>query len=172
MLGIIIGVGAVIVTVGIGNGTKAQIEAQIASLGQNVILVFSGNVTRSGINTGWGSAGTLTVEDADAIKREVTGVVAVSPEIRSPSQIIAGNQNWFTQIFGESPAYFDLRQWAIVEGSSFTEQDVRAANKVAVVGKTIATQLFSNENPLGQIVRIKNVPFVIVGVLSPKGLSV
>lgn len=171
MLGIIIGVGAVIAMVGIGQGAKAQVEGQIASMGQNVILIFSGSVTRSGIHTGWGSAGTLTVEDAEAIQREVPGVIAVSPEVRSGSQIAAGNQNWFTQVLGESPDYFQIRQWPIVEGAPFTEQDVRSANKVAVIGKTIADQLFPGEDPLGQIIRIKNVPFVVVGVLAPKGLS-
>src|SRR5262245_57260852 len=125
MLGIIIGVAAVIATVGIGNGAKSQVEAQIATLGQNVILVFSGSMTKSGVHTGWGGAGTLTVEDADAIRREVPGVTAVSPELRSTAQVSAGNQNWMPQILGESPDYFDIRQWRFVEGASFTEQDVR-----------------------------------------------
>src|SRR5664279_2709824 len=93
-LGIIIGVGAVIAMVSIGNGAKAQIEAQIASMGQNVVLVFSGSMTRSGVHTGWGGAGTLTIEDAEAIQREVTGVTVMSPEIRSSAQVAAGNQNW------------------------------------------------------------------------------
>ncbi|PYJ03295.1 MAG: multidrug ABC transporter substrate-binding protein [Verrucomicrobia bacterium] len=172
MLGIIIGVAAVIAMVGIGNGAKAQVEAQIASLGQNVILIFSGSMTRSGIHSGWGSAGTLMVEDADAIRREIPGVQGVSPELRSVAQAAAGNQNWSTQILGESPDYFQLRQWPLADGTSFTEQDVRGANKVAVIGKTTAQQLYGNENPLGQIVRIKNVPFTVVGLLSSKGLSV
>src|SRR5436853_4135781 len=110
-LGIIIGVAAVIAMVGIGNGAKAQVEAQIASLGQNVILVFSGSTTTSGIRTGMGGAGTLKVEDATSIQREIPEVVGVSPEVRSVSQIAAGNQNWYTQILGESTDYFALRQW-------------------------------------------------------------
>ncbi len=171
-LGIIIGVGAVIAMVGIGNGAKAQVEAQIASLGQNVILIFSGSMTRSGIRTGWGGAGTLTIEDAEAVRREVPGVTAVSPEVRAVRQVGAGNQNWYTQILGESPAYFDIRQWPLAEGASFTDQDVRSANKVAVIGRTTAQQLFGSDDPLGQIVRIQNVPFMITGVLTPKGLSV
>jgi len=171
MLGMIIGVGAVIAMVGIGNGAKSQIEAQIASLGQNVILIFSGSVTRGGVHTGWGSAGTLTIEDAEAIQREIPGVVAVSPEVRTSAQIAAGNQNWSTLILGEAPEYFTLRQWPIVQGASFTEQDVRSANKVAVVGQTIADQLYPGEEPLGKILRIRNVPFMIVGLLLPKGLS-
>jgi putative ABC transport system permease protein len=172
MLGIIIGVGAVIVTVSVGNGAKAMIEAQIASLGQNVILIFSGGVTRGGLHTGWGSAGTLTVDDALAIQREVPGVASVSPEIRTVSQVAAGNQNWSTQVLGESEDYLDLRQWALAEGAMFSEQDVRAANKVAVVGKTTARQLYGDVSPIGQNIRVKNVPFTIVGVLAPKGLSV
>ena len=171
MLGMIIGVGAVIAMVGIGNGAKSQIEAQIASLGQNVILIFSGSITRGGVHTGWGSAGTLTIEDAEAIQREIPGGVAVSPEVRTSVQIAAGNQNWSTLILGEAPEYFSLRQWPIVQGASFTEQDVRSANKVAVVGQTIADQLYPGEEPLGKILRIRNVPFMIVGLLLPKGLS-
>src|SRR4051795_9188494 len=170
-LGIIIGVAAVIAMVGIGSGAKAQVEAQIASLGQNVILVFSGSMTSSGIRTGWGGAGTLKVEDAEAIRREVPGVTAVSEEVRSNSQIAAGNQNWFTQVLGESPEYFDIRQWPLAEGAPFTDQDVRSANKVCVIGRTTATQIYGNEDPVGQILRIKNVPFTVTGVLTPKGLS-
>jgi len=171
-LGIIIGVGAVITMVGIGNGAKSQIEAQIASLGQNVILIFSGSITRTGVHSGHGGAGTLTVEDAEAIRREIPGVSGVSPELRSAAQVAAGNQNWLPQILGEGPDYFDIRQWPLVEGAPFTELDVRGANKVAIIGKTTAQQLFGDESPIGQIVRIKNVPFTIVGLLSSKGLSV
>ena len=172
MLGMIIGVGAVIAMVSIGNGAKSQIEAQIASMGQNVVLVWSGSFTRGGVHSGWGGAGTLTMDDADAIQREIPGVVAISPEVRSGAQIAAGNQNWSTSILGESPEYFDIRQWPVVEGSAFTGQDVRSANKVAVIGKTIADQLFPGEDPIGQILRIHNVPFQVVGMLLPKGLSV
>ncbi len=170
-LGIIIGVGAVIAMVGIGNGAKAQVEAQIASLGQNVILIFSGSTTSSGIRTGWGGAGTLKIEDAEAIRREVPGVVGVSEEVVSTTQVAAGNQNWFTRIYGESADYFDIRQWPLADGAAFTPQDVRSANKVCVVGRTTATQIYGNEDPVGQILRVKEVPFTITGVLTPKGLS-
>ena len=170
-LGIIIGVGAVIAMVGIGNGAKAQVEAQIASLGENVILIFSGSTTSSGIRTGWGGAGTLKIEDAEAIRREVPGVIGVSEEVVSTTQVAAGNQNWFTRIYGESADYFDIRQWPLADGAPFTAQDVRSANKVCVIGRTTATQIYGNENPIGQILRIKNVPFTILGVLTPKGLS-
>jgi putative ABC transport system permease protein len=172
MLGMIIGVGAVIAMVGIGNGAKSQIEAQIASMGQNVVLVFSGSFTRGGTRSGWGGAGTLTIDDAEAIQRELSSVTAISPEIRTRAQIAAGNQNWNTSIQGESPEYFDIRQWPIVQGSAFTAQDVKSANKVAVIGKTIADQLFPGEDCIGQIIRVKNVPFIVVGMLMPKGLSV
>jgi putative ABC transport system permease protein len=170
-LGIIIGVGAVIAMVGIGNGAKAQVEAQIASLGQNVILIFSGSTTSSGIRTGWGGAGTLKIEDAEATRREVPGVIGVSEEVVSTTQVAAGNQNWFTRIYGESADYFDIRQWPLADGAPFTSQDVRSANKVCVIGRTTATQIYGNENPIGQILRIKEVPFTITGVLTPKGLS-
>jgi len=170
-LGIIIGVGAVIAMVGIGNGAKAQVEAQIASLGQNVILIFSGSTTSSGIRTGWGGAGTLKIEDAEAIRREVPGVIGVSEEVVSTTQVAAGNQNWFTRIYGESADYFDIRQWPLADGAPFTSQDVRSANKVCVIGRTTATQIYGNENPIGQILRVKEVPFTITGVLTPKGLS-
>jgi putative ABC transport system permease protein len=171
MLGIICGVAAVITTVSLGKGAKAQIEQQIASLGQNVIQIWSGSVTRSGIHTGWGSSGTLTMEDAEAIQREVPGVSVISPEVRSSGQIAAGNENWFTQILGESADYFTIRQWPIVQGASFSEQDTRSANKVAIVGKTVADQLYPGEDPVGQILRIRNSPFIVVGVLSTKGFN-
>jgi putative ABC transport system permease protein len=172
MLGIIIGVAAVIGAVSLTNGAKSQIEDQIASMGQNVILVWSGSFTRGGVHSGWGGAGTLSIEDAEAIQREIPGVTAISPEVRTSSQIAAGNQNWNTQIIGESPEYFSIRQWPVVQGAAFTEMDVRSANKVAVIGKTIADQLFPGEDPIGQIVRVRNVPFIITGMLKPKGLSV
>src|SRR5438105_3320718 len=172
MLGIIIGVVAVIGAVSLTIGAKAQIEAQIASMGQNVVLVWSGSMTRSGVHTGWGGAGTLTIDDAESIQREIPGVTVISPEIQSSGQVAAGNQNWFTRILGESPEYFDIRQWPIILGSSFTGQDVRSANKTAVIGKTIADQLFPGEDPLGQIIRVRSVPFTVVGMLNPKGLSV
>ncbi len=170
-LGIIIGVGAVIAMVSIGNGAKAQVEQQIASLGENVILIFSGSVTSSGIRTGWGNAGTLKIEDAEAIRREVPGVIAVSEEVVSTSQVSSGNQNWFTRIYGESPEYFDIRQWPLSDGAIFTPQDVRSANKVCVIGRTTASQVFGSPSPIGQVLRIKGVPFLVTGVLTPKGLS-
>jgi putative ABC transport system permease protein len=170
-LGIIIGVAAVIAMVGIGNGAKAQVEAQIASLGQNVIIISSGSTTSSGIRTGWGGAGTLKIEDAAAIQREVPGVTNLSEEVFSNTQVVAGNQNWLTRVLGESADYFDLRQWPLADGAPFTSQDVRSANKVCVVGQTTASKIFGDESAVGQILRVKNVPFTITGVLVRKGFS-
>jgi putative ABC transport system permease protein len=172
MLGIIIGVGAVIAMVGIGNGAKAQVEAQIASLGQNVILVMSGNFSSSGVRSGWGGAGTLTLPDAEAIEREVPGVVAVSPESRDRQQIMANGLNWNTVILGESIDYLQIRDWALEAGAMFTDQDVYSTAKVCIIGKTIANQLFPNEDVVGKSLRIRNIPFKVLGVLAPKGLSV
>ncbi|HWF19590.1 MAG TPA: ABC transporter permease [Verrucomicrobiae bacterium] len=171
MLGMIIGVGAVIATVSLGDGAKSQVEAQIASMGQNVVQVFAGSFTRGGVRSGWNNAGTLNVEDALAIEREIPDVTVISPEYRSGTLVAAGNQNWSTTIMGEGPDYLDIRQWPLAEGSMFTPMDVRAASKVAVVGKTVADQLFPDGNVIGQVIRIKNVPFVVVGELEPKGFS-
>lgn len=169
MLGIIIGVCAVIAMVSIGNGAKAQIEANIASLGQNVITIWSGNTRRGGFSMGFGSAGTLTKEDMVAIQREVDGVVAISPEVRANAQVVAGNQNLSTSITGVSSTYPEFRNWTFSSGGPFAEQDVGAQSKVALIGKTTATQLFGEQDPVGQTVRIKGAPFIIVGALNPKG---
>jgi putative ABC transport system permease protein len=172
-LGIIIGVGAVIAMVAIGNGAKAQVAAQVASLGQNVLMVYpSSGSSSSGVKLGSGTSVTLTVEDAEAIASEVSDVVAVSPELYSYTQVVAGNQNWKTKLYGEAPEYFEIRQWSLVEGDEFTDADVRGANKVAVIGQTTAHQLFGEQSPVGETVRIQNVPFTIVGVLETKGFSV
>ena len=171
MLGIIIGVGAVIAMVGIGNGAKAQVEARIAALGQNVILIFSGSINRGGVFTGFGGAGTLTVEDALAIEKEVPGVAAVSPEVRTGAQITAGENNWSTQVMGEGVDYLAIRQWDLADGVMFNEVDVRAAAKVGIIGKTTADKLFPDQDPIGKIIRMKNVPVKILGVLKAKGVS-
>ncbi len=169
MLGIIIGVGAVIAMVSIGNGAKSQIEAQIASLGQNVIQVMSGNFSRGGVRMGWGSAGTLTREDYEAIRKEVTGINGISPEVSSGAQIAAGNQNSNVSIKGVGADYADVRSWGLVSGENFTETDVRQANKVAILGQTTAQNLFGDGDPVGQTIRIKNAPFTVVGLLQRKG---
>ena len=171
-LGIIIGVGAVIAMVSIGNGAKAMVESQIASLGQNVLLIFSGSFNQGGARSGAFGAGTLTIDDAEAIKREVPGAVSVSPEVRANAQVLANGLNWSTQILGESETYLDIRQWPIADGAMFTDADVRGVGKVCVIGQTIVTQLFPDGDPIGQILRIRNQPFKVLGVLVAKGLSV
>jgi len=171
-LGIIIGVGAVITMVGIGNGAKAQVEAQVASLGQNVIQVSAGSSVRGAVRQGADSAVTLTVEDAEAIAEEIPDAVAVSPEVKIKTQLVAGNRNWSASVYGESPDYFTIREWPVDAGAAFTEQDVRSAAKVAVIGATAAEELFADQDPLGEIIRIQNAPFTVVGVLKPKGTSV
>ncbi|MGA2853236.1 MAG: ABC transporter permease, partial [Verrucomicrobiota bacterium] len=177
MLGIIIGVGAVIAMVALGRGAKAQVEARIAALGQNVIQVFSGSVNRSGVFSGFGGAGTLTVEDALAIQNEVPGVLAVSPEVRNGAQITAGENNWSTQVMGEGVDYLTIRTWAMAEGAMFTDADVRSAAKVCVLGKTTADRLFPDDDPVGKIIRINmrggsaSAPMKVLGVLKVKGAN-
>jgi putative ABC transport system permease protein len=170
-LGIIIGVGAVIAMVSIGNGAKAQVESQVASLGENVITIIPASFSAGGMRSGWGTASTLTADDAEAIRREVLNVYGVSPEVRDRSQVLANGLNWNTQIMGEGPDYADIRIWKFSEGAMFTDQDVRSVAKVAVIGKTVADQLFPDEDPLGKTLRIRNTPFKIVGILAPKGFN-
>ena len=171
MLGMIIGVASVIAAFGIGNGAKAQVEAQIASLGQNVLSVFPGSTSSGGVRGGMGSASTLTPEEAEAIAREVPGVVAVSCEVRDRQQVQANGLNWNTQIYGESPDYLSVRAWGLATGSMFTDGDVNSAAKVAIIGKTIANELFPNMDPVGETIRIRNMPFKILGVLTAKGVN-
>ncbi len=170
-LGMIIGVGAVIAMVSIGNGAKAQVEAQIAGLGQNVISVFPGSMTSGGMRGGWGSASTLSVEDAEAIKREVPGAIGVSVEVRDRQQVMANGLNWNTQVSGVSPDYLGVRAWPIADGEFFTDNDVRTTAKVCVIGKTVADQLFAGTDPIGQNIRVRNIPMRVVGVLGGKGFN-
>src|SRR5580692_6721109 len=152
MLGVIIGVGAVIASVSLTTGATKQVEDQVASLGENVITVFSGNFTTGGMRGGWGSAPTLTLEDSAAI-RQLPNVVAISPEVRDREQVLANGLNWNTQVMGESPDYPQIRNWDMASGSMFSDQDVRSLAKSAVIGKTVADQLFPNQNPVGQTIR-------------------
>ncbi|MEO6036532.1 MAG: ABC transporter permease [Verrucomicrobiota bacterium] len=171
MLGMIIGVGAVIVSVSLGNGAKSQIESQIASLGQNVLSVFPGSLSSGGARGGWGSASTLTPDEAQLIASEISGVVGVSGEVRDRQQVMANGMNWNTQIQGESPDYLTIRTWPLSDGAMFSDADVKSAAKVAVIGKTVADQLFNGNDPLGQTIRLRNIPFKIIGVLASKGVS-
>ncbi len=171
-LGIIIGVGSLIALLAIGHGARAQVEAQVASLGENVIQVSAGSITKSAVKMGLGTSGALTVEDADALKEEVPDAIAVSPEVKIKAQVVSGNRNWSTEIYGDAPDYFTIRQWDTSAGDVFTEQDVRGAAKVAVIGQEAAEQLFAeDEDPIGEIIRIRNVPFKVLGVLVAKGAS-
>jgi putative ABC transport system permease protein len=170
-LGIIIGVAAVIAMVSIGNGAKSQVEGQIASLGQNIISVFPGNFTQGGVRGGFGTASTLTVEDALAIRNEVSGVANLSPDMRDRTQVLANGQNWSTNVQGEDVSYLDIRLWNIANGAMFSEADVRSGAKVCVIGKTVADQLFQGDDPIGQTLRIRNIPFKVTGVLAPKGFN-
>jgi putative ABC transport system permease protein len=171
MLGIIIGVAAVISMVAIGSGATARIQEQIASIGSNVIIVLSGSITSNGIRLGSGASLTLSSDDAAAIAQECPSVAAVAPTVRGSGQIVYGNTNWFTSIQGTTPEYLDIREQTMQSGSPFTSQDVDGAIKVALLGKTVANNLFGSADPAGQVIRIKNVPFTVSGVLSAKGQS-
>jgi putative ABC transport system permease protein len=170
MLGVIIGVGAVIGSVSLTSGATKQVEDQVSSLGSSVVTIFSGNFTSGGMRGGWGSAPTLLVADAQAIAT-LTNVVAVSPEVRDREQVLANGLNWNTQVLGESPDYPQIRNWGMASGSMFSDLDVRTLAKSAVIGKTVADELFPNENPIGQTIRIRNLPFLVVGQLAAKGFN-
>src|SRR5436309_125328 len=171
-LGIIIGVGSLIALLGIGHGARAEVEKQVASLGENVIQVTAGSVSKSALKLGLGSSSALTIEDGEAIRQEVPDVVAVSPEVKIKAQAISGNRNWSTDIYGEAEDYFSIRQWDTTSGEVFTDQDVRGATKVAVIGQEAAEELFGEDaDPIGEIIRIRNVPFKVVAVLAAKGAS-
>jgi putative ABC transport system permease protein len=168
-LGIIIGVASVVAMVAVGNGGQARITSQVAALGQNLLSVFAGSRKSGGVNSGLGSASALTLPDAEAIRREISDVVAISPEDSTTAQAIANGRNWSTTVSGESPDYLKIRDWKLASGSMFTEREVRSAAKVAVIGSKTASELFGPLNPVGQSVRIQNIPFVIIGLLESKG---
>jgi putative ABC transport system permease protein len=172
MLGIIVGISAVIVGISMGAGAKAEVDKQIASMGNNLLIIFSGNMSRGGVRGGFGSQPNLTERDYEALRREVSGVAGVSPEVRTTAQIAAGNQNTSVGIWGVSADYADIRSWRFQSGENFTEADVRNASKVCLIGKTTAATLFGEGiDPVGQIVRIKNAPFTVVGWLAAKGAN-
>lgn len=173
MLGIIIGVGAVIAMVGIGQGASASIQSQIANLGNNMLFVMSGSTNTGGMRGGAGSNNTLIPEDIAAIEAECPSVRAATPAVRAGGQLVFGNQNWSASsgIIGTNEKFPDIRAWPVTSGDFFTEGDVRTANRVCVLGKTVADNLFSGVDPVGQTMRIRNLPFRVVGVLSTKGQS-
>ena len=171
MLGIIIGVGAVIAMVGIGQGADQSVQQQIAAMGSNMLFVSSGSMNRGGLRMGWGNTKTLVMDDVTAILKECPAVAAAAPGTGSSAQVVFGNDNWGTRITGTTPDYFEIRNWPFQSGASFSQEDVRMASNVAVLGDTVRKNLFGNTDPVGQTIRIKNLPFVVVGVLTPKGQS-
>jgi putative ABC transport system permease protein len=168
-LGIIIGVGAVIIMVSVGAGAEAQVAALIQSLGSNLIIVLPGTSTSGGVRLGRGTRPTITEDDAAAIQREIPTVQAVAASVRGSGQVVFGNLNWSTIIYGVTPEYLDVREWEIATGRAFTRAEVKAAAKVVLLGETVVESLFPDQNPVGQIVRIKRVPFEVMGVLRGKG---
>jgi len=171
MLGIVIGVAAVIAMVAVGSGAEERIRQQIASIGSNLIVVLSGSITSSGIRMGTGNAQTLTEDDARAIARECDAAALAAPTARGGAQTVHGNNNWGTQVLGTTPDYLPIRDLEVDKGQPFTTSDVEAASKVALLGKTVIDNLFNGENPVGQTIRIKKVPFAVIGTLVPKGQS-
>ena len=171
MLGIIIGVGAVIAMVGVGQGAQQQVQQQIAAMGSNILFVGSGTVTRGGTHMGSGATKTLVYADMLAILRECPAVKDAAPGGNTSTQVVFGNDNWATRINGTEPQYFEIRNWPFQEGTVFTPEDVEMAENVAVIGETVRKNLFGATDPLGQTIRIKSLPFRVVGVLAPKGTS-
>ena len=171
MLGIIIGVAAVIAMVAIGTGAKEQVASSIAQIGQNTVLVMSGAGSRGGVRGGWGSSPTLTRQDYEAIRKEIPGVIRATPDVRKNAQVMAGNQNVNTTVNGAGEDYAEIRAWEFLEGGNFSAADVKASAKVAILGQTVSTNLFGDASPVGQVVRIQNAPYVVVGLLKPKGMS-
>ena len=169
MLGIIIGVGAVIAMVAVGSGAQARVAEQIQSLGSNLIIVLSGSVNSAGLRLGTGSQLTITEDDSTGIAREIPAVQVSAPTVRGSAQVVFGNLNWSTSIQGVTSDYFEARDWAVVDGRPISTEDNDGATKVALVGQTTALNLFGDADPLGQIIRIKKVPFTVVGLLDRKG---
>jgi len=171
MLGIIIGVGAVICTVAIGEGASEQVQAQIQSLGDNMIMVFAGSVNSNGVHLGSQATKTLTVPDAEAMAQHVPTLALVSPGLGSSVQVVNGNLNWFTRAQGAGASYLQIRKWPVAEGSNFSQRDVDVAADVCLLGQTVATQVFGDQDPVGQTIRIQNMPFRVLGLLVAKGQS-
>ena len=169
MLGIIIGVAAVITMLAVGSGAEARIKDQIKSLGSNLMIITAGARTANGARIGTGITPDLTEDDAAAITREVPEVEAVAPTYRGSAQVVFGNANWATQVFGITPDYFTVRNWTLESGRMFEPAEMSGAGKVALIGQTVARELFGDADPMDQTIRIKNVPVTIVGVLGRKG---
>jgi len=171
MLGIVIGVGAVIATVGLGQGAQQQVQDQIASMGTNMLYISAGSINKGGIRLGGGATKSLIDDDMKAIVQQVPTVAEAAPVSGSSAQVVADNQNWSTRITGTEPQYFDIRNWDFAHGGNFTQDDVNRASNVVVLGATVQQNLFGTSDPTGQTVRIGNLPFQVVGVLQAKGQS-
>jgi len=169
MLGIIIGVAAVITMIAVGAGAQARVEDQIRGLGTNLVILFPGSVTSGGVRMGAGSRSTLTEDDSYAIQREVQGVQAAAPTLRGTGQVIAGNNNWSTVFYGVTPEYFEARNWVVATGKIFDAADLSGSGKVVLLGETVARNLFGDLDPVGQVIRIRKVPFIVIGTLERKG---
>jgi putative ABC transport system permease protein len=171
MLGIIIGVGAVIAMLAVGTGASEKISEQISSIGSNLIIILPGSTTSGGLRMGMGSQPTLTRDDAEAIQKECSAVQEVAPVLNGAAQIVYSNQNWSTGVYGTTSSMLVIRDWPISSGRAFTDQDIRNATKVAILGQTVVENLFGGIDPVGQMIRIKKVPFMVIGVLDRKGQS-
>src|SRR6267378_3430719 len=172
MLGIIVGIAAVIVGVSMGNGAKAEVDKQIASMGQNLLIIFSGNQSRGGVRGGFGSDAILTEGDYNALRSEASGLGGISPEVRINATVAASGENTPVPVWGVSDDYVNIRSWRFRSGGNFTDTDVRTARQVCIIGTTTATTLFGEGvDPVGQMVRIRNAPFTIIGWLAPKGAN-
>jgi putative ABC transport system permease protein len=169
VLGVVVGVGAIIAMLAVGAGARASLAEQIQSLGSNQIVVLSGSITASGVRLGQGSHVTLTEDDALALQREIPAVQAAAPTASRNMQVVYGNLNWGVAVSGVTPEWFEVKEWDVVEGRAITPEDHRLAAKVVLVGQTAAYRLFGEENPIGVTVRIGRVPFTVVGLLAPKG---
>jgi putative ABC transport system permease protein len=169
VLGVVIGVCAVITMVNIGSGAQISIERAISGLGTNMLIIFPGSMTKGGMRTGFGTVTTLIDDDAQAIRDECPTVQLVSPIVSTAAQVVFQNQNWGSSIMGSDPEFQRIKNWPLARGEFFTMQDVKAATKVCVLGKTVAEKLFGTQNPVGQIIRVKRIPFRVIGLLTEKG---
>ena len=170
MLGMVIGVGAVVLMLAVGQGAQYAVSQTINAMGSNLFIVLSGSQTAGGARTGGGNSATLNVKDADAII-ELDGVKGVAPVTMGSAQIVFGANNWSTSIIGTTPAYLDIRSWDLVDGYVFSDSDIRSATRVALIGQTVVQNIFGDIDPIGKTIRIKQNPFVVLGVLASKGQS-
>jgi len=170
-LGIVIGVAAVIVMVALGRGARERIEREISSLGRNMLTVFSGASRFGGVSRGAGSESSLKLDDVERLREESTLVAWVSPLVRTGGQLVAGSTNWSTTVYGVSPDYLEIRDWKLAEGEAFSEREARTGAKVVLLGKTVKEELFGDGSPIGERIRIGHVPFRVIGVLAPRGVS-